>query len=48
MNHGPRRAHVGDRYSNTDFDDLRAAIEDVTAFLLEKAGVAELATRDAG
>lgn len=38
MNHGPRMAHVGDRYSNADFDDLRTAIESVAAFLLEKAG----------
>ncbi len=36
LNHSPRQAHVGDRYSNAD--DLRTAIEDVAAFLLEEAG----------
>ncbi len=45
MNHSQRQANVGDRYSNADFDDLRVAIEDVAAFLLEKAGSEQL---DAG
>jgi integrase len=54
MNHRPRQAGVGDRYVNVDPDDLRQAIEDVVAFLLEKAGVPNVAQepgeekRDAG
>ncbi len=39
MNHRSRRGNVGDRYVVTDQDDLRAAAEAVTAFLLQKAGV---------
>jgi hypothetical protein len=39
MNHGPRRASVGDRYVNVDPDDLREAIEDVVEFLLANAAV---------
>ena len=47
MNHVPRRAHVGDRSAPVGLDDLRQAIEDVAAFLLEKAG-ADRRQRDAG
>lgn len=43
MNHRPRQAGVGDRYENVDPEDLRQAIEDVVAFLLEKAGVPNVA-----
>ena len=40
-------SHVGDRYSNMDFDDVRVAIEDVASFLLDKVDVAERRQREA-
>jgi integrase len=51
LNHRPRQVVVGDRYNNVDPGDLREAIEDVVAFLLEKAGVPNVAEgqkRDVG